>query len=76
MPDSVNIPSMERLPPVRQLYRVASGSRPGMFHYTILYEDNKVDCSCEGWRMNRKCWHTTEVMEQNELDPDFSVSLD
>ena len=67
---------LEQLPPVRQAWRAASSSRAGMFHYTFLYESGKVDCTCEGWRLARKCWHTTEVMEQYELDPEFSVSLD
>jgi hypothetical protein len=69
-------PHMEELPPVRQVWRAASSSRAGMFHYTFLYEDNKVDCTCEGWKMAGKCWHTTEVMESNDLDPEFSVSID
>jgi hypothetical protein len=76
-PIPVNLgPRLEQLPPVRHVFRAASGSRPGMFHICILFYDDKVVCTCEGWRMNRKCWHTTQVMEEYELDPDFSVSLD
>lgn len=67
---------LEQMPPVSKVFRSASSSRAGMFHYTFLMESGKVDCTCEGWRMNRKCWHTTQVMEENELDPEFSISLD
>jgi len=67
---------LEQMPPVRHVWRAASSSRAGMFHYVFLMENGKVDCTCEGWRMNRKCWHTTQVMEEHELDTEFSVSLD
>ena len=74
--DEINLqPTLEEIGPVKKVFRVASGSRPGMFHYTFVMEDGTVDCTCEGWRMNRKCWHTTEV-GGDDLDGDFSVSID
>ena len=65
---------MEELPPVRQVFRAPSSSRPGLFHYTLLYESGDVDCSCEGWRMNKKCWHTHNLI--GAMDGSFTVSLD
>lgn len=74
--NEVNLtPHLEPIGPVKLVWRVASGSRPGMFHYTFLMEDGSVDCTCEGWRMNRKCWHTTGVLNAYGGEDEFSVSL-
>ena len=34
-----------------------SSSRQGMKHYTMVLDDGKTICSCEGFQMHKKCWH-------------------
>lgn len=73
---TIDLRHIEETPPVKKVFRAASSSRAGMFHYTFLFEDGNVDCSCEGWKMNRKCWHIewVQVNYGGEAD-DFEVSL-
>lgn len=69
---------LEKLAPVREVYRAPSSSRAGLYHYTLVYEDGSVDCTCEGWRLNAKCWHTTLAMGNDANEEGlggFSVSL-
>lgn len=49
-----------------KIHAFESKSRPGMKHYTTVFPNGKVDCTCEGWRNNRKCWHVFKVLEQEE----------
>jgi hypothetical protein len=69
---------LEKLEGVVAVYKAPSSSRAGLFHITMVFDNNEVDCTCEGWRMNRKCWHT-EIALGGDADEGglggFSVSL-
>lgn len=66
--------TLEEIGPVKQVFRAASSSRPGMYHYTFVFEDGHVECTCEGHRMGGKCWHENAAKGEEELGG-FSVSL-
>jgi hypothetical protein len=39
------------------VYKSASNTRAGLFHYTIVSSDGTIVCTCEGWLNHKKCWH-------------------
>lgn len=40
------------------VFSAPSTSRPGWYHYVFVYNDERgIQCTCEGWRYNGKCWH-------------------
>lgn len=61
-----------------RVWLTASASRIDKFHITIAKEDGSFDCTCEGWRTHKKCWHVTELFEDGygtDGPTDFQVSL-
>lgn len=44
------------------VFQAPSTSRPGTFHFVIVYPDERgIHCTCEGWRFNGRCWHIEAV---------------
>lgn len=65
-------PTMEELPPVRQVFRTRSKSDASVTHFTFLFQDGQVLCTCKGFTFRRSCWHANEVKDGED---DFTVSL-
>ncbi len=72
-PVDMNPKQLYRLEGVTEVYTSTSTSRPGLKHYTFVFADGHVECTCEGWRHQRKCWHINALPETEEAD--FDVNL-
>jgi hypothetical protein len=60
----VNFRTFEKLSldGIDRMYRCPSASRPGLWHFVIVYNDGRgVQCTCEGFMYNGNCWHSKEV---------------
>lgn len=40
------------------VFRTESSSRPGMFHWTFVFWNDEVQCTCEGFHFRQECKHT------------------
>lgn len=53
---------LERLGDDIEVFRAASESSPGTYHYVFRYPDSRgVQCTCRGWQTHRYCWHSQSV---------------
>lgn len=73
-PIDVNFsPEMEEFQGISRVWRTRSKSRPSMFHYTFLFDSGSVQCTCEGFNYNAKCWHIEAIKPDG--DEIMGVSL-
>jgi hypothetical protein len=51
-----------------------SKSTPGKVHVTVYNDATGMrDCTCEGWRYQKNCWHLKAITQDNT--DDFQVNL-
>jgi hypothetical protein len=63
-------PTMELMPArIMMVYKTASKSRAGVFHYTMRYVNDygviTFECSCEGQQSAGHCWHVDKLREEH-----------
>lgn len=59
---SIGRPKPKLLPQGR-IWRTASSSRIGVYHYTFELVGMDTWCTCEGFQFNEKCRHIDEIYE-------------
>lgn len=60
------------------IFITQSSSRMGMYHYTVIGEEGQANCTCEGWRTHKRCWHVEEGLTRAGWQGDgvdFQVNL-
>lgn len=60
------------------VFLTPSSTRLDLVHYTVISDIGEANCTCEGWRSHKKCWHVTAGLERSGIDEeptDFQVSL-
>jgi hypothetical protein len=49
-----------------RVFKSPSSSRPGLFHYTLLFDTGTAECSCEGYSYNQHCRHIDQLPAPNK----------
>lgn len=60
------------------IFITPSASRGDKVHYTVVDKQGHANCTCEGWRNHKKCWHVEEALDRVGFHgeaTDFQVSL-